>query len=156
MQALERHVGRLYARSGIRVMALVELAHVERTEPAADSSKEPTVTMRISNLEIPAPDQEESIREVMRALHLQRTSTGTIDDAGNLELSKQTIKDAGGIIGNVAIARMAAGINHWKGYIRRVQVNDKLTIGELRHELDAIADGLAGLLGAPNDPEGES
>lgn len=155
MQAIEPHIRRLYARSGIRVMAVVELAHVERTEPAADADKDSTVTMRINHLEIPAPDQEESIREVLRSLYLQRTAVGTIDEAGDLELSKSTIKDAAGIIGHVAVARMAAGIHHWRGYARRVVANDELTVGELRHELDAIADGLSGLLGAPQDDEEE-
>ena len=155
MQALEPHIRRLYARSGVRVMAVCELAHVERTEPAADSDKDASVTMRIAHLEIPAPDQEESIREVLRSLYLQRTSTGTLDELGNLELSKQTIEHAGGIVGHIAVARMTAGIHHWRAYVRRVQTNQALTVGELRHELDALAEGLAGLLGAHEDDKEE-
>jgi hypothetical protein len=153
MQAIEPHIRRLYARSGVRVMAVVELAHVERTEPAADADKDASVKMRISHLEIPGPDQEDSIREVLRSLYLQRTSTGTLDELGELELSKQTIADAGGIIGHIAVARMSAGIHHWAAYLRRVTANQALTVGELRHELDAVADGLAGLLGTHDDPE---
>jgi hypothetical protein len=149
MQALEPHVQRIYGRPGLRVMAVIELAHVERTQPAPDADKDASVTMRITQLEVPAPDQEDSLREVQRSLYLQRTATGTLDEAGQLELAKQTIKDAGGIVGHIAVARMSAGINHWRGYLARVQANDQLTIGELRHELDALSEGLAGLIGRP-------
>lgn len=153
MQAIEPHIRRLYARSGIRVMAVVELAHVERTEPAADADKPATVTMRITHLEIPAPDQEESIREVLRSLYLQRTAVGTLDEEGALILSKQTIKDAGGIVTYTAMARLSAGVHHWAAYLARVNTNADLTVGELRHELDAVRDGLRGLLGATDEPD---
>lgn len=149
-QALEPHIARIYSRQGIRVMAVVELHHVERTQPAPDADKDASVTMRIAHLEVPGPDQEESIREVQRALFLQRTAAGTLNEAGELELSKQTVKDAAGIVGHIAVARMSAGVHHWRDYIKRVALNDKLTVGELRHEIDAVADGLAGLLGAPD------
>jgi hypothetical protein len=147
MQALAPHVARIYGRTGLRVMAVVELAHTERTEPAPDAEKEPSVTVRITQLEVPSPDQEGAIREVQRALYLERTATGTLDEANELELSKQTLKDAGGIVSHIAIARLSAGIHHWRGYIRRVNANEALTVGELRHELDAIAEGLDSVLG---------
>jgi hypothetical protein len=147
MQALTPHVQRIYGRSGLRIMAVVELAHTERTEPAADAEKEPSVTMRITQLEVPNPDQEGAVREVQRALYLERTATGTLDEAGELELSKQTLKDAGGIVTHLAIARLSAGINHWRNYCRRVNASQELTVGELRHELDAIAEGLDSVLG---------
>jgi hypothetical protein len=153
-EAIEPHMRRIYTHSGVRFMAVVELAHTERTEPAADSEKPPTVTVRVVGMEIPARDQEESLREVQRSLYLQRTSAGTIDEDGKLILSKQTIEDAAGIIGHISVARMGAGINYWLNYLRRVQAKPELTVGELRHEIDAIADGLTGLLGTPPEEEG--
>lgn len=148
MQALAPHVARIYGRSGVRIMAVVELAHTERTEPAADADKEPTVTMRITALEVPTADQEGAIREVQRAMYIERTATGTIDElSGELELSKQTIKDAGSVIGHLALARISAGVHHWRNYARRVAARNSLTVGELHHELDAIADGLDAVLG---------
>jgi len=147
MQALAPHVQRIYARSGVRVMAVVELAHSERTEPASDAEKEPSVTMRITSLEVPNPDQEGAIRAVQRALFIERTAVGTLDAEGEIELSKQTLKDAGGIVTQLALARLAAGVHHWRNYVRRVAASEKLTVGELHHELDAIAEGLDGVLG---------
>jgi hypothetical protein len=153
MQALAPHVARIYGRTGVRIMAVIELAHTERTEPAPDAEKEPSVTMRITQLEVPNPDQEGAIREVQRALYLERTATGTLDEAGELELSKQTLKDAGGIVSHLAIARLSAGIHHWRNYVRRVSAAQELTVGELRHELDAIAEGLDSVLGRLSEGE---
>jgi hypothetical protein len=34
MQALEPHVARMYNIPGVRVMAIIELTHVERVQPA--------------------------------------------------------------------------------------------------------------------------
>jgi len=147
MQALAPHVARVYARSGVRIMAVVELAHTERTEPAADAEKEPSVTMRITSLEVPTPDQEGAIREVQRALFIARTAVGTLDEGGELELSKQTLKDAGGVVRDLMLARLAAGVHHWRTYVRRIAASDKLTVGELHHELDAIVEGLDAVLG---------
>ncbi len=154
MQALAPHVARIYGRSGVRIMAVVELAHTERTEPAADAEKEPSVTMRITHLEVPTVDQEPSVRELQRALFIERTATGTMDElSGELELSKQTIKDAAGVVTHLALARISAGVHHWRGYCRRVVANEKLTAGELRHELDAVADGLDAVLGRLGEGE---
>lgn len=152
--ALQPHVERFYRRSGVRALAIVELAHVERTEPAKDADKDRTVTMRISAAEVPDPDSEGSIREVMRALYLLRTANGTLDEEGNLALSQTTLKHAAGIIGGQAIARLSAGVQHWQQYVGRVSSNGNLTLGELRHELDAIRDGLAALLVAPAGEDG--
>jgi hypothetical protein len=145
MQAIAPHVQRLYDRTGIRVMAVVEMAHVERTEPAPDSEKEATVTMRISHLEIPSADQENVVREVQQALYLQRTSEGTLDESGRLELSDQTLGRAAGMVHAIAAARLMAGARHWEAYTRRVCASGLLTVGELHHELDAIAEGLRAL-----------
>ena len=154
VQALQPHVERWYRRSGVRSLAIVELAHVERTEPAKDAEKDRSVTMRISSAEVPDPDSEDSIREVMRALYLLRTATGTLDEEGNLSLSQQTLKHAAGIIGGQAIARLSAGVQHWRQYVDRVGANNNLTLGELHHELGAIRDGLAALLVAPAGEDG--
>jgi len=150
-QALEPHIARLYARSGVRVMAVVELAHVERTEPAADADKDASVTMRIAHLELPNTDQEGAVRELQRALYLQRTATGKLTEDGDVELSESTIKRTGGLVQAIEVARLVAGARHWSDYIRRVVSLDKATPTELRHELDTIADGLAALVSGQRD-----
>ena len=147
--ALEPHLARIYGRPGIRVMAIVELAHVERTQPAPDSDKDASVTMRISHLEVPNDQQEGAVREAQRALFLHRTAHGTLDDAGHLELSQDTVRLTGGMLHAVEVARLRAGLAHWVKYMRRVVDGPDLTLSEVRHELDTIADGLdATLTGA--------
>ena len=74
--ALEPHIDRFYRRSGMRALAVVELAHTLRTEPAKDADQDRSVTMRITAAEVPIGDNEEVLREVMRALFLVRTATG--------------------------------------------------------------------------------
>ena len=153
MAALAPHVRRLYDRPGIRVMAVVELEHTERMQPAPNADKDASVTMRISAVEVPTLEQEEAIREVQRALYLERTATGTLDEEGTLLLSKQTLKDAGGIVTHLALARLSAGVQHWRAYAARVNSNANLTVGELRREVDAIRDGLDAVLGRLGDGE---
>jgi hypothetical protein len=42
----------LYERPGARIVGVVELAHVERTQPAPDTDAESSVKMRITALEV--------------------------------------------------------------------------------------------------------
>jgi hypothetical protein len=135
----------MYDRPGRGWIVIAEVQQVERTEPAPNADKDRSVTMRITSCEVPTGDQEHSVREVMRALFVERTATGTLTEDGELQLAKQTIKDAAGITQLHAIARLSAGIHHWQQYVARVCGNQKLTAGELRHELDAIRDGLAAI-----------
>jgi hypothetical protein len=153
MTAMQPHVERIYRRSGMRVMAVVELAHIERTEPAKDADKDRSVTVRIASAEVPTGDNEDVLREVMRSLYLLRTATGTLTEEGELALSKQTLASCVGIVGGREIARLSAGVHYWREYVARVGANEKLTAGELRHEIDAIRDGLAALLAPPVDDE---
>lgn len=145
-QALSPHVQSMYDRPAKRHLAVIELAQVERSEPAPDADKDRSVTMRVSAAEIGTGDHGEVLRDVMRALYVQRTATGTIDEEGQLILSSQTLKDAAGILGMHAVAQFSAGVHHWRDYVGRVCGNQMLTIGELRHELDTIRDGLSALL----------
>ena len=142
-QALQPHVQGMYDRPGRGWIAIVELEQTERTEPAPNADKDRSVHMRITSCEVPTGDTESSVREVMRALSTIRTAVGTLDEAGEIQLSKQTLHDAAGIVQLQSIARLAAGIDHWHRYVAQVCGNQRLTIGELRHELDAIRDGLA-------------
>lgn len=156
--ALQPHVEGWYRRSGCRAVAVVELQHVERMEPAREAEKERAVTMRIAACEVPVdPENEDVLREVMRSLYLLRTAAGTLDEEGQLQLSKQTLRLASQVIGGQAMARLSAGLHHWLGHLARVQANQALTVGELRHEIDAVHDGLAAILApAPvADDDGE-
>ncbi|GGU98240.1 hypothetical protein GCM10010245_00090 [Streptomyces spectabilis] len=60
--ALEPHVGKLFARPGMRLVGIIEPAHVERTHPAPDSDKTASVKVKITQLEIPSEEQEGAVR----------------------------------------------------------------------------------------------
>jgi len=145
--AIEPHARDIYNQPGCRIIGIVELAHVERTEPAPDSDKSPSVKLRISALEIPAREQAGALREAMRALHLHRTAAGTLTDDGDIELSQQTMRQTAGLLSELENARLRAGLQHWTDYARSVATTVKpLSASELRHELQTVVDGLQGLL----------
>lgn len=147
LDALEIHVPSLYARPGARVLAVMEMAHVERTQPAPESDSEASVRMRITALEVPSKDQEGVIREVLRALHLHRTAAGTLDEEGEIVLTDQTLKTAAGVLTAIEAARLRTGLQHYASHARRLSRTEKdLTASEFRHELADIADGLDSVL----------
>ncbi|MEV1245147.1 hypothetical protein [Nonomuraea sp. NPDC049750] len=151
--ALEPHIRPVYDRPGCSLMAIVEFRHVERTQPAPDADKDPSVKVRLTHIEIPNKDQEGAIREAQRALFLQRTAQGTLDEHGQVLLTEGTLKRTAGLLHAVEVARLRAGLDHWVKYAARVNSNSKLTVSEMQHELQLVADGLAAL--QANTPEGE-
>jgi hypothetical protein len=149
--ALQPHIRGIYDRPGASLLFVGEARHIERTQPAPDADGDPKVTVRITHMEIPNRDQEGAIREAMRALHLQRTAQGTLDEEGQLQLAQGTLKRISGLLHEVEVARLRAGLNHWVQYAARVNSNSKLTVTEMQHEVEMIASGLAALLA--NTPE---
>ena len=156
--ALEIHIPGVYARPGARVLAVMEMQHIERTQPAPESDSKASVKMRITHLEVPSKDQEGVIREVLRALHLHRTATGTLDEDGDIVLSDQTLKTAAGVLTAIETARLRAGLEHHAHAARHLANTSKeLTASEFRHELAAIADALDAVLSraALDDGDGD-
>lgn len=153
--ALAPHIGTLYANPGKRIVGVVELAHIERTQPAPESDKDASVTMRITSLEIPNADQEDTIRQAQRALHMQRTAFGTLNEAGEMELAERTLQLTGGMLNAIETARLRASLSHWMNYARRCVDNEKLTLSEVRNELRTVADGMSSALNAahPDDED---
>jgi hypothetical protein len=70
--ALEPHIARLYASPGASVMAIIEMRHVERLQPAPGSDKAASVGMKLVGCEIPGREQEGAVREPARG---RRTGT---------------------------------------------------------------------------------
>jgi hypothetical protein len=137
----------LYKKPGMRIVGVVELAHVERTQPAPDEDKEASVKLRITHLELAdGGQQENNIREAMKALYLHRNAQGTLTEEMDVELSKQTLKLLGDNLDATEAAKRAIAIEHWAGYARRALHTKDITHAELLHELKAIADGLYGAL----------
>ncbi len=78
---LEGHVRRIFDNQSARVVFVGELEHVQRVEPGPASTVEPSVSVRLSRLEVPSHAQQEPIRELLQALYLIRTAPGTLDEA---------------------------------------------------------------------------
>ncbi|WP_432169124.1 hypothetical protein [Streptomyces sp. 1222.5] len=154
-EALEPHVRPLYDQPGGRRMAIIEFAAIERTEPAPGTEKEPSVKVRITGLELPNREQEPAVREAQRFLHLQRTARGTFDDDGQLELSDSTLRLTGGMLAYLETARLRAGLEHWREYAQRLVRGPDLTVTEMRHEMQALSDGLTAILHTARDHDGE-
>ncbi|MFV2094853.1 hypothetical protein ACFHW1_05090 [Micromonospora sp. LOL_014] len=144
--ALERYGAQLYARPGMRIVGVVELRHVERTQPAPDEDKEASVKLRITGLEIAGPEQEDAIRQAQEALYRHRTAYGTLGEDGEIALSEQTIKLTGGLLDAIEAARMRVAVAHWATAGRRALGVEQITTTEMRHELDAIVSGLESVL----------
>jgi hypothetical protein len=146
-EAIGRHAQALYATPGKRVIGIVELKHAERNQPAPDEDKESSVTLRIEHLEIAETDQEEVLRQAMSALYLARTAQGTLDDAGDVELSKRTLELTGDRLLDLEAARLNVACRHWADYARNVIGIKKLNVAEAKHELENIAQGLLAAIG---------
>lgn len=151
--ALALHAQHLYRTPGARIVGVVELAHVERTEPAPEEDKDPAVKLRITHLEIADPEQEEALRQAQRALYLQRTARGTFDEDGQVELSEATLRLTAGQIASIDAARLRIALAHWSEQARRVLAIPEITVSEMRHELDTISQGLYAALNANRESD---
>lgn len=144
--ALEPVTRYLYDNPKARIVGVVELAHVERVEPAPDTDRERSVKIRLSQLEIAGKDEAEPLREVMRHLFLVRTATGTLDEHGQLQLSKGTIERTVGELTEIELARMIAGVRIQAENARRASTNVTTSPAELRKQIQAVANALTNLL----------
>ncbi|MER7047755.1 hypothetical protein [Streptomyces jumonjinensis] len=91
-EALADHALDMFRNRQGRWMAVVELAHVERTEPGPDEDKNPAVKIRIVAIEVAADDySDERLRELQRGLYRLRTKGGTLD--GELHPDVQQARD---------------------------------------------------------------
>ncbi|MFE9845822.1 hypothetical protein [Streptomyces goshikiensis] len=80
-EALEPFSSEMFKQRRGRWMAIVELAHVERTEPGPDEDKNPTVKIRVTQIEVAADAvTDEHLRHLLRDFYVRRTSEGTLDE----------------------------------------------------------------------------
>jgi hypothetical protein len=83
-EALEPHATEMFKQRRGRWIAIVELAHVERTEPGPDEDKNPTVKLRVTSIEVAADEITGGrLRGLQREMYDRRTSGGTLFQAGN-------------------------------------------------------------------------
>lgn len=78
-EALEPHAAEMFKQRHGHWMAIVELAHVERTEPGPDEDKNPTVKVRVVGIEVAADEITGGrLRGLQREMYDRRTSGGTL------------------------------------------------------------------------------
>lgn len=79
-EALEPFADAMFRNRQGRWMAIVELAHVERTEPGPEEEKFPSVKVRVTGIEVAADEfTDERLRQQQSDLYRRRTSDGTLD-----------------------------------------------------------------------------
>lgn len=142
LDGLAEYVPGLYANPGKRVIAIVELAHIERNQPAPDEDKEASVTLGIKHLEIANPEQENAVRQALRALYTLRTAYGSLTEAADVELGEETLRRCAGELSVIEAARLHVAIERWAEFAGKVLHDDRLSAGTLRQELRTLADGL--------------
>lgn len=145
--AIEELTGKLFAKPGIRIVGVVELAHIERTQPAPDEDKEPSVTLGIKHLEIArGGEQEHAIRDALKALYTLRSASGTLTETDDVQLSERTLQLTAGMVTAVDAARLRVALKNWAEYARRSSLAGNLTLTQMRDELRTVSSGLDAVL----------
>jgi hypothetical protein len=78
-EALEPLATEMFQQRRGRWMAVVDLSHVERSEPGPDEEKNPTVKVRVTSIEVAADEITGGrLRGLQREMYDRRTSGGTL------------------------------------------------------------------------------
>lgn len=138
--SLDRYAARLYDNPGMAVMAVVELRHVDRVEPAEGvSTKDPRVNLRIEALEVAPPGgAENTLRDVERALYTSRTANGTLGAEDEVKLAEQTLDHAAGIVGGHELARVRVILDWLIDRVGPVVGNEKLRPADIRRQVEEL------------------
>lgn len=154
-EALAGHTERIYRDPGSAFLAVVEFRHTERHE-FADDEKDSFVKARCVGIEVANPgEQERQLREVQRALYLQRTASGKLAEADELTLAKQTLKSAQGLMSGAEVARLTAYLRAIRDQVHDLREDTSLDEKGLREELEHIEDRMAkALAGAQLELDG--
>lgn len=145
--AIEPLAKTLYDKQGVRIVGIVELMHVERTQPAPDEDTDPSVKLAIKHLELArGGEHEEWVRKAMRALYLQRSAQGTLDEAHEVELSERTLEQVADLLQGVENARLRTVVSYWGEYAARCARMQQPTAAQLQNELATVGKALQGAL----------
>ncbi|MFE6225442.1 hypothetical protein [Streptomyces sp. NPDC057854] len=80
-EALEPYASAMFKQRAGRWMAVVELSHTERTEPGPEEDKNPSVKVRVTQIEVAADAVTEGrLRGLQREMYQRRTDAGTLDE----------------------------------------------------------------------------
>lgn len=137
--ALAPHIDRIFETPGASFMAVVEFKR-KKIEVEDDEERDSVVRCRAVTIEVGRGEQEHVLRAVQRALYLQRTADGTLDEAesGELEVADKTIQDAQGLISGHEVARLKAGLDAFIEAASAMAGNDALRPADVRRELGKI------------------
>lgn len=80
-RALAPFADTMFKQRAGRWVAVIELAHTERTEPGPDEEKDRAVKVRVTSIEVAADEfTDERLRQVQQDLYRRRTAAGTLDE----------------------------------------------------------------------------
>ncbi|MFB7671647.1 hypothetical protein ACFC26_09540 [Kitasatospora purpeofusca] len=80
-EALAPHADAMFKARAGRWMAVIELAHAERTEPGPEEDKDPSVKVRVVSIEVAADEfTDERLRQAQQEMYRHRTARGTLDE----------------------------------------------------------------------------
>jgi hypothetical protein len=81
----------IYHHQGGNLMVVAELHHADRNDPIDEDIKR-TVTLRVTALEVARGEQEETLRNVQRALYAHRTASGTLSEDYDIEVADSYLR----------------------------------------------------------------
>lgn len=156
-EALAPHLERIYRDKDSEFLAVVNFKHSERHE-YSEEEKDSWVKCRCIGIEIGNPgEQERQLREVQRALYLQRTASGTLAERDELTLAKQTLKSAQGLMSGSEVARLTAYLRALRDAVHDLREDTSLDEKGLREELEHIEDRMSkALAGAQLELDGSA
>lgn len=155
--SLDRYAARLYENPGMAVMGVVELIHEDRVQPAEGvSEKDPVVRLRIESLEVAAPgEQGDVLREVARFLFLSRTASGTLDGDHEVQLAKQTLDQAQGLVAGEEVARLRSALTWLQEQLHGITTGTKLREADMRKAIAGLDEAATKILaGAGRSADG--
>lgn len=138
LDSMQDLVKPLFHKPGMRVLGIVELAHVERLEVAPDEDKEPVVTVGMKLLEIAHGDQVEPLRRAARALYVQRTAEGKLDeDIDAIQVNKHLLESLSDSFALREVARLRAAMSHQAMVLGRLE-NGLFEVAEMRKQIGKL------------------
>jgi hypothetical protein len=143
--SIDRYAARLYESSGMALMGVVELVHVDSVVPAEGSKKDPQVRMEIRSMEVAGGEQEHTLRDVQRFLYLARTAVGTLDGDNEVQLAKQTMENAQGLIAGDEVARLRAALGWVLEQLDGIGAATKLREADMRKAIGKLAASLTAI-----------
>lgn len=145
--AIDAQIAKLRAKPACKVVGIVEIERYQVNQPD-DADTDPTVLLRLSQLELAKGEQEALLRSAMLALHMHRTAGGTLTEDADVELAQATLDKLPDLVSTFESARLRAAFEALVDRVTGLSKNTKHNDGDLRRELRKLADlGVRALAG---------